>query len=144
MIELAAPPRRTSPRLIAALVVLVAGSARAQCPGTCKAEVAACRRSTCAGRTGAERRNCLAACRGRAGCGKGFGTLAYVVTSCRVVQAGQIGSQELRILRDGCDPVTVVRYANSDPVSDQYVQEAIEQNGRTARVGLTWKFLQAK
>ena len=26
-----------------------------------------------------------------------------------------------------------------DPVSDQHVQEAIEQNGRTARIGLTWK-----
>jgi len=31
----------------------------------------------------------------------------------------------------------------ADPVSDQHVQEAVEQNGRTARVGLTWKF-QAK
>jgi iron complex outermembrane receptor protein len=27
----------------------------------------------------------------------------------------------------------------SDPVSDQHVQEAVEQNGRTARIGLTWK-----
>ena len=27
----------------------------------------------------------------------------------------------------------------TDPVSDQHVQEAIEQNGRTARIGLTWK-----
>jgi outer membrane receptor for ferrienterochelin and colicins len=27
----------------------------------------------------------------------------------------------------------------SDPVSDQHLQEAVEQNGRTARVGLTWK-----
>jgi outer membrane receptor for ferrienterochelin and colicins len=26
-----------------------------------------------------------------------------------------------------------------DPVSDGHVQEAVEQNGRTARVGLTWK-----
>ena len=31
----------------------------------------------------------------------------------------------------------------ADPVSDQHLQEAVEQNGRTARVGLTWKF-QAK
>jgi outer membrane receptor for ferrienterochelin and colicins len=30
-----------------------------------------------------------------------------------------------------------------DPVSDQHAQEAIEQNGRTARIGLTWKFRQA-
>jgi iron complex outermembrane receptor protein len=29
------------------------------------------------------------------------------------------------------------RYA--DPVSDQHIQESVEQNGRTARVGLTWK-----
>jgi outer membrane receptor protein involved in Fe transport len=26
-----------------------------------------------------------------------------------------------------------------DPVSDQHVQEAVPQNGRTARIGLTWK-----
>ncbi len=26
-----------------------------------------------------------------------------------------------------------------DPVSDQHVQDAVEQNGRTARIGLTWK-----
>jgi outer membrane receptor for ferrienterochelin and colicins len=32
----------------------------------------------------------------------------------------------------------------SDPVSDQHVQDAIEQNGRTARIGITWKFLQAR
>ena len=32
----------------------------------------------------------------------------------------------------------------ADPVSDQHVQEAIEQNGRTARIGLTWKFQQAR
>lgn len=32
----------------------------------------------------------------------------------------------------------------SDPVSDQHLQEAVEQNGRTARIGLTWKFLQPK
>jgi iron complex outermembrane receptor protein len=29
-----------------------------------------------------------------------------------------------------------------DPVSDQHRQDAIEQNGRTARIGLTWKFWQ--
>jgi iron complex outermembrane receptor protein len=34
------------------------------------------------------------------------------------------------------------RYA--DPVSDQHVQAAVEQNGRTARIGLTWKFQQAR
>ena len=32
----------------------------------------------------------------------------------------------------------------SDPVSDQHVQEAVEQNGRTARIGLTWNFQQAR
>jgi len=32
----------------------------------------------------------------------------------------------------------------ADPVSEQHLQEAVEQNGRTARIGLTWKFLQAK
>ena len=26
-----------------------------------------------------------------------------------------------------------------DPVSDQHVQVAVQQNGRTARIGLTWK-----
>jgi iron complex outermembrane receptor protein len=27
----------------------------------------------------------------------------------------------------------------ADPVSDQHVQESVQQNGRTARIGLTWK-----
>jgi outer membrane receptor for ferrienterochelin and colicins len=27
----------------------------------------------------------------------------------------------------------------ADPVSDQHVQDAVEQNGRTARIGLTWR-----
>jgi outer membrane receptor for ferrienterochelin and colicins len=31
-----------------------------------------------------------------------------------------------------------------DPVSDQHLQESIEQNGRTARIGLTWKIWQPK
>ena len=29
----------------------------------------------------------------------------------------------------------------ADPVSDQNLQDAITQNGRTLRIGLTWKFL---
>jgi hypothetical protein len=29
-----------------------------------------------------------------------------------------------------------------DPVSSAHRQEAIAQNGRTARIGLTWKFWQ--
>jgi outer membrane receptor for ferrienterochelin and colicins len=32
----------------------------------------------------------------------------------------------------------------ADPVSDQHVQESIEQNGRTARIGLTWKIWQPR
>jgi iron complex outermembrane receptor protein len=28
-----------------------------------------------------------------------------------------------------------------DPVSEQHLQEAVEQNGRTAHIGLTWTFL---
>jgi outer membrane receptor for ferrienterochelin and colicins len=40
-------------------------------------------------------------------------------------------------LTAGVHNVFDTRY--SDPVSDQHLQEAIEQNGRTARVGLTWK-----
>ena len=27
----------------------------------------------------------------------------------------------------------------ADPVSDQHLQDAVEQNGRTARIGLTWR-----
>ena len=34
------------------------------------------------------------------------------------------------------------RYA--DPVSDQHLQAAVQQNGRTARIGLTWTFQQAR
>ena len=52
------------------------------------------------------------------GCAKGFGTLAYVVTTCQVVGGSQIGAQELRIHRSGCDPITVLRLANPEPVSD--------------------------
>ena len=45
-------------------------------------------------------------------------------------------------LAGGVRNVFNARYG--DPVSDQHVQAAIEQNGRTARIGLTWKFQQAR
>jgi hypothetical protein len=54
------------------------------------------------------------------GCGKGFGTLAYVVSTCRVVGRSQIGAQELRIHRAGCDSITVLRLANPEPVADPF------------------------
>lgn len=52
------------------------------------------------------------------GCAKGFGTLAYVVSTCRVVGRSQIGTQELRIQRAGCDPVTALRFENPEPLAD--------------------------
>jgi hypothetical protein len=55
------------------------------------------------------------------GCAKGFGTLAYVVSTCRVVPGRKmIGAQELRIHRSGCDPITVLRIANAEPVDDYF------------------------
>src|SRR5258706_8272047 len=54
------------------------------------------------------------------GCDKGFGTLAYVVTTCRVVGTSLIGAQELRVHRSGCDPVTVLRLANPEPEADPF------------------------
>ena len=106
--------------LWAVVVVLVscAGSVRAECARSCADQVASCTATRCAGKRGPAHRLCVGECRGQAGCGGGFGTLAYVVTTCRVQGIGQIGAQELRIRRDGCDPVTVVRFANSDPVPD--------------------------
>jgi hypothetical protein len=63
---------------------------------------------------------CTRTCASRPeGCAKGFGTLAYVVSTCRVVPGGkQLGAQELRIHRSGCDPVTVLRVANAEPAAD--------------------------
>ena len=52
------------------------------------------------------------------GCSKEFSTLAYVVTTCRVIGHGLLGAQELRVQRRGCDPTTVLRLANPDPVPD--------------------------
>jgi len=101
-----------------AVVLVCAGSARAECARDCAERVAACAATRCAGNRGPARRLCVEECRGRAGCGGGFGTLAYVVTSCRVQGSSQIGTQELRIRREGCDPVTVARVANPAPVSD--------------------------
>jgi hypothetical protein len=52
-------------------------------------------------------------------CGdSGFGTLAYVVTTCRSDGSSLSGSQELRILRSGCAPISVARIENSAPVPD--------------------------
>jgi len=52
------------------------------------------------------------------GCARGFGTLAYVMSTCRVVGQAQVGSQELRVQRSGCDPVTVMRFEDPTPVAD--------------------------
>ena len=103
---------------LALALVLYASPAPGACPRTCAGEVAACKRTECVGRTGADRRQCLARCRGRGGCGGGVGTLAYVVSKCRVEGGAQIGTQELRVRRNGCDPVTVARFANPAPVPD--------------------------
>ncbi len=106
--------------MLAALLVTLGSPVHANCRSTCKDDVAVCRRTRCVGHTGAERRRCVAECRARAGCGGGFGTLAYVVSSCRVQGSSQIGAQELRIRRNGCDPVTVLRFANPEPAPDPF------------------------
>lgn len=111
------------------LGAVFAPPARADCVRSCGAELAACKRTRCAGTRGPDRRRCLVDCRGATGCGGGIGTLAYVVTTCRAHQGMLEGEQELRIRRGGCDPVTVARFANPEPVADPFgLCSAVSQN----------------
>lgn len=59
-----------------------------------------------------------AAGRTRGGRARGAGTLAYVVSWCRVHPAGLVGWQELRIRRDGRPPVTAMRFDSPTPLPD--------------------------
>jgi hypothetical protein len=90
----------------------------AECEPACVESASACQQERCGTLRGVERRRCVKECRGAAGCGGGFGTLAYIVSSCRVRDGLLTGWQELRIRRNDCAPVTVARFENNEPVGD--------------------------
>jgi hypothetical protein len=69
---------------IAVALVAWAGVARADCERACVEAAASCKQERCATLCGTDRRRCVEECRASAGCGGGIGTLAYVVSSCRV------------------------------------------------------------
>jgi hypothetical protein len=112
--------RRAAWLMTIALGVLATASARAaeRCAMSCRAEVAVCRRAECANTVGAARRACVEGCRGRAGCPTRLRTVAYVVTRCRSHGDRLVASQELRIRRGDCDPVTVMRFESPGEVAD--------------------------
>ena len=81
-------------------------------------ETAACIRTRCAGRAGAEGRHaCVETCRGIGGCAP-IGTLAYVWNECRSDARGSTLRRELRIRRGNCAPVTVMTLDSGDPKPD--------------------------
>lgn len=113
-------PRRILSLAIAVVVCAWPEPGSAACRRTCATVVATCTRERCATVHGSARRRCVRECRGSAGCRGGFGTLAYVVSSCRVRDGKLTGWQELRIRRDRCDPVTVLRFENAEPLDDRF------------------------
>jgi hypothetical protein len=92
----------------------------AECVRSCDAQVAACRLAECAGTRGVARRECAERCRGRFGCPTRIRTLAWVVTRCHTRNGRLLGSQELRIRRGDCDPITVQRFEYPGEVDDSF------------------------
>src|SRR5262245_59522843 len=97
--------------LLAAALVALSGTVAAadECASSCRTRVTACRRSECAGKRGAERRDCAERCRGKVGCPARIRTLAYVVTRCQSRGHTLTGGQQLMIRRGNCEPVTALR-----------------------------------
>jgi hypothetical protein len=92
-----------------------------RCTMSCRAEVAACRRTECGSARGAARGECIEKrCRGPLGCPTRIGTLAYVVTRarCRPRDRRLTGGQELWIRRGDCDPVMALRLDTLGEVDD--------------------------
>lgn len=106
--------------VVAALAGLLGRVAEslAVCTHVCREQVAACGRAECAGLESRARHRCMETCRGRLGCPAAIGTLAYVVTRCRVDHGALVGSQELVVRRRNCDPVTVRRFVSADDATD--------------------------
>jgi hypothetical protein len=136
MIVASVPRRAAWAGLLAMVLVARVGSARSYCAHSCPDDLAACKRTRCEAQRGPDRRHCLERCRGSTGCGGGIGTLAYVVSTCRVQGDSQTGTQELRIRRRGCDPVTVARFANPQPVSDQIGLCALGSKNHSGRLSV--------
>lgn len=111
-------------RLLAACLAM-GGAAHAlaapRCAMTCRQEVAACKKTRCAGLERGARRACAEDCRGRAGCPTRIRTVAYVVTACRQTPGGTIGSQAVVVRRGDCDPLTVMSLGSAELVTDPFI-----------------------
>jgi hypothetical protein len=93
-----------------------APAASAGCVKRYKRDAADCIRDECTGLRGTEKRSCKANCRGRSGfTHPPIGTLAYVVTECRLLpdpdrlldERRYTFGQSLHIRRGNCDDVTI-------------------------------------
>lgn len=116
--------------LVATLVLGTAARATGSCASFCADQVAACKRGECSGLDRDTRRQCVRSCKGRAGCPGHVGTLAYVVTTCRLDAEGLSGTQELRVRHGDCNYATVVRYATLAPTPDPFGLCAILADGQ--------------
>lgn len=119
-------------RRLLLLTLLVAVSVQSadgatSCRTSCDDDVAACVAATCGALSAPI--DCVERCRGQVGCPVRIGTLAYVVTHCRAHDGRLVGSQELRIRRGDCDPITVLHLDTGGEVDDQ--------NGACALLGHT-------
>ena len=86
----------------------------ARCNATCRADLALCASTLCAGQTGRARRICRKRCKPAP-----IRTLAYVLTECGTDAEGLFwGRQELRIRRGDREPVTVMDVALPAPVPE--------------------------
>lgn len=90
------------------------------CAGRCKDDVVACRRTECAGLTGAARGACLTRCRAIHGCAA-IRTIAYVVTGCRQDADGLFGRQALVVRQGNCEPAVVAEIETPLPVDDPFL-----------------------
>jgi hypothetical protein len=103
------------------LVAVAAGGSRTQatpsCAADCVRRMAECRAGQCADMP---QKLCRDRCRAITGCRAGgarIGTLANVVTSCRVTGTQWTAEQRLEIQHGDCPPTTVVRFVASEPSS---------------------------
>ena len=114
--------RRPAAWRIVLLVLVAAAASRARavpsCARGCDQRMGACRAERCAGLT---RKACRDRCRAVTGCRAGgarIGTVASVVTTCRVDGGVLTGEQRLEIKRGDCPPTKVVEFVASSPVPE--------------------------
>jgi hypothetical protein len=92
------------------LVLMAAPRADGGCNARCRQDLAVCMATQCAG---VDRVACRRRCKPAA-----IRTLAYVLSKCEETKGSWVGRQELRIRRGDRDPVTVVNFGPSAPISD--------------------------